>query len=178
MKIQAWISKTRARDLMVESVVSVRPDDTLATAANVLLRENVSGVPVVDGDGKCVGVFSVSDIPRAEVSTSRDQQAAVKSRYFTSDLALPASVYEEQLSELSGILRPAAEHAVEEFMTRDVVSVHEDTQLDKIVGSMVDARIHRLLVVDNQDRLIGIVTTIDVLAALMRATQAVAPPAA
>ena len=53
-------------------------------------------------------------------------------------------------------------------MTTDQVSVSEDTPLATVVQYMVDAHIHRVLVVGAENQLLGIISTTDVLAALLR----------
>jgi CBS-domain-containing membrane protein len=54
-------------------------------------------------------------------------------------------------------------------MTTDLVSVGESTPLDSVVKRLVSAHIHRVLVLDDDRRLKGIISTTDVLAALLRA---------
>ena len=59
---------------------------------------------------------------------------------------------------------------VERFMTSDLVSVRQDTDLKTIVHHMLEAHIHRVIVIGADDRVQGIVSTTDVLAALMNPT--------
>ena len=171
MEIRQWLRDTTARDIMACKVVSVWPTHTLAQVAAVLLRENISGVPVVDQEGRCRGVFSVSDILRAEEKVAEARAEAASSAYFRSELALPASVYREQLEQLRDKIAPAAEQPVGNFMVTDLVTVKEDTRLEKIVASIVDAHVHRILVLDDGRQLRGLITTIDVMNALMRTSQ-------
>ena len=171
MELQQWLSETKASDIMVRKVLSVWPTHTLAQVAAVILREDISGVPVVTQEGECVGVFSISDVLRAEEKIAGARLEAASSTYFTSDLALPASVYTERLEQYRDQLAPAAEHPVSDFMTTDLVSVHEDTTLEKIVASIVDAHVHRLLVLGDNQQLRGVITTFDIVAALMRESQ-------
>ena len=171
MNVHEWVAATKAGDIMVRNVVSVWPTHTLAQVAAVVTRERISGVPVAGSDGVCVGVFSISDFLRAEAKGAGAQQQFAHSSFFTSDLALPVSVYEEQVAALRDEIAPAAEHPVSDFMTTNLVSVAEEDSLEKIVAAMVDAHIHRMLVLDDSRRLRGVITTIDVLAALRRAAQ-------
>ena len=171
MEIQQWTTQTVARDIMVGDVVTVWPTHSLAQAASLFLREQISGVPVVEPDNVCLGVITMRDVIQAEETVAGEQLCLAQSNFFNSDLALPASVYNERLAELRDKLVPAAERSVREFMTTDIVTVDEDTSLDKIVESMINAHVHRLLVLDKDRCLSGIVSTIDILAALMRASQ-------
>lgn len=170
MVIQDWIMQTTAADVMCSDVVSVWPNHTLAQAAAVMLREQISGLPVVDSSGVCVGVFTVSDTLRAEEIVAEEQQEIATSSFFQSDLTLPTSVYAEKLEQFRDKLAPAAEQPIKRFMTTDLVSVTEDAPLARIVQSMVDAHLHRVLVLNEASQLKGIVATMDVLAALLRAS--------
>ncbi len=61
----------RARQIMTRKVVSVTPDHTVLQAANLMLQNHVSGLPVVDEAGAVVGVVSEGDfLRRSEMGTS------------------------------------------------------------------------------------------------------------
>jgi predicted transcriptional regulator len=171
MEIHHWLSKTTAADIMVRDVVTLSRDETLAAAAGLLLREQITGAPVVEADGTCVGVLSVSDVTGADEKVADARRKVAESSLFHSSLALPASVYAEKLAEVRDKIAPAAEQRVERFMTTDLVSVGEDTPLETALQRMVDAHIHRVVVLDPDHRLQGIVSTTDVLAALLRASR-------
>ncbi len=62
-----WLSKAggwTARSVMSRHVVSCRPDDDIRSAARVMLRERVSRLPVLDDDGKLIGMVSQRDLLR------------------------------------------------------------------------------------------------------------------
>ena len=62
----------RAHQIMTRSVITVTPDATILEAANIMLRQHVSGLPVVDAAGKLVGIVSEGDfIRRSEIGTQR-----------------------------------------------------------------------------------------------------------
>ena len=62
----------RAHQIMTRSVITVTPDATILEAANTMLRQHVSGLPVVDAAGKLVGIVSEGDfIRRSEIGTQR-----------------------------------------------------------------------------------------------------------
>ncbi|WP_300163028.1 CBS and ACT domain-containing protein [Solidesulfovibrio sp.] len=62
------LSEIKVGDIMTKSVVTVTPEDTVEKAAVLLLRHNVGGLPVVDAEGKVVGVITDSDIFKVLVS--------------------------------------------------------------------------------------------------------------
>jgi CBS-domain-containing membrane protein len=62
----------RAHQIMTKPVVTVGPDATILEAANIMLRQHISGLPVVDTTGKLVGIVSEGDfIRRSEIGTQR-----------------------------------------------------------------------------------------------------------
>jgi CBS domain-containing protein len=167
MEIKKWLAETPVGDVMMREVVTVNAGDPLAQAAEVLLREQIGGAPVVDG-GECVGVLSASDVIGAEGKAEEEREKIAQSSFWSANLLLPASVYAEKLAAVRDKLAPAAEQPVRRFMTADLVSAGEDTPLARIVQQMIDAHVHRVVVLEGK-KLRGIVSTIDVLAALLRA---------
>jgi CBS domain-containing protein len=168
MNVTEWLKKTLAGEIMVRRVVTLGPTDPLAQAAGLLLREQMSGAPVVDEHGVCVGVLSASDVAGAEEKVAVARQKEAQSSLWHSQLTLPASVYESRLAEIRDKIAPAGNQPVERFMTPDVVSVRPDTPLLNVIRNMIDAHIHRIVVLDEERRLKGIISTMDVLAALLR----------
>src|SRR5215470_13583477 len=62
----------RAHQIMTRSVVTVTPETSIVEAANLMLRQHVSGLPVVDATGELVGIVSEGDfIRRSEIGTQR-----------------------------------------------------------------------------------------------------------
>jgi len=168
MDLRDWLEKTTATEIMIRDVVTLVSGDMVAQAAGIFLREQISGAPVIDQNGVCLGVLSASDIIGAEGKVADEARKIAESSFWNSNLALPASIYAEKLADLRDKIAPAAEQPVERFMTTDQVSVSEDTPLATVVQYMVDAHIHRILVVGAENRLLGIISTTDVLAALLR----------
>lgn len=171
MEVRDWMRSLKAADVMTTHVVSLRESTMLADAAHLFVREQLSGAPVVDADGRCVGVLSVTDVVGAEERVAREQEVIADSGYWSSPLALPQHLYAEQLAAVRDKLVPAAEQPVGRFMTRDLVSVAEDAPLVDLIHHMVEAHIHRIVVLADDRRLVGMVTTTDILAALLRASR-------
>jgi CBS domain-containing membrane protein len=168
MDVRDWLEKITAAEIMIRDVVTLAPGDTVAQAAGIFLREQVTGAPVIDQNGACLGVLSASDIIGAEGKVADEARRIAESSFWNSNLTLPASIYAEKLADLRDKIAPAAEQPVERFMTTDQVSVSEDTSLATVVQYMLDAHIHRVLVMGAENRLLGIISTTDVLAALLR----------
>ena len=61
----------KAADVMVTDVITVRPQDTVQTAAAVLLDKRISAAPVINDEGRLVGIVSEGDLMRrAEIGTA------------------------------------------------------------------------------------------------------------
>jgi CBS domain-containing protein len=142
-----------ARDVMQSEVVSVRASDTLGEVERVLSEARVSGVPVLDDDGRVLGVLSVKDLVRQRAEQPPER----------GDGAVAAA------DDLLDDVEPMAFHGLADesvcaadLMTTDVASVAPDTKLVDIARKMVEREVHRLLVVE-KGRLAGLVSTMDVL---------------
>jgi CBS-domain-containing membrane protein len=187
-----------AADLMSRDVITVPQEMSLREAAHLLSRNQVSGAPVVDADGHCIGVLSGTDFVRWAEEEGRGAEDGpipacryqVKGRLLTGEEAvictLPAGSCPLQTIqpttggrhtaiclEPSGVLsdwqqvterRPPG--TVGHYMTADVVTVGPQTPLPELTQMMIDAHLHRIIVVDAEQRPIGLVASTDVLAAV------------
>jgi CBS-domain-containing membrane protein len=148
-----------AADLMSPTVVTVPQDMSLRAAAHLLAQSDVSGAPVIDSDGRCIGVISARDfVTWAERGPEATGDARSDKECYCSDWRVVPS--ESLPAEL-----------VRSYMTGDPVIAAPGTSIGTVARMMIDARIHRLIVVDGQRRPIGVVSSTDVLAAVAQAAQ-------
>jgi CBS domain-containing protein len=142
-----------AADIMSNHVVMIPREMSLQGAARMLNRAGVSGAPVVDGRGRCIGVLSTTDFMRW---VEKGRKNGLSHEPMCSAWQIPEAI------------EPSCQ--VEEFMTRDPVLVAPGTRIGELARMMMDARIHRVIVVESAtERPIGIVSSMDILAALARA---------
>lgn len=143
-----------AVDLMSRELVLVPQDMSLQGAARLLSRARVSGAPVVDAKGRCVGVLSTTDflhwVENGNPRHKSDESFCPSWQIFGKD-ASPTDT-------------------VGCFMTADPVTVVPGVNIGALAQMMLDARIHRVIVIDHLERPIGIVSSTDVLAAVARET--------
>jgi CBS domain-containing protein len=154
----------RAHQIMTRSVVTVAPDTSIVDAANLMLQQHVSGLPVVDATGKLVGIVSEGDfIRRSEIGTQRKRGRWLK---FILGPGTAASDF-------------VHEHGrrVEEVMTKDPLTITEDTALAEIVDLMEKNNVKRLPVV-RADRIVGIVSRANLLQAVASLARQVPDPTA
>ncbi len=142
---------------MSRGVFHLRDDLTAAEAVELLAEHEISGAPVLDTEGKVVGVVSVSDLAGAGVE---DADVA----FDRSDPNYQVRGWEDQATAEE--IRPL--HVTNEGkLVRDLanappVTVDEDATAARMARLMVEHHIHRLLVVE-AGRLAGIVTSHDLL---------------
>ncbi|GAA3447074.1 HPP family protein [Planomonospora venezuelensis] len=135
------------REVMTEEVVTVRRTDPVRQAVRVLYAAEVTAAPVLDGDGRLVGVVSEMDLLRGEFQ--RDPRASARA--------------------VLGHGEPVP-FLVEEVMTAEVVTVTPATDAVKLIDLMVCRGVKSVPVVEH-GRLAGIVSRRDLLSVLARSDE-------
>jgi CBS domain-containing protein len=166
--VREWLRSTKAGEIMTQEVACLRACDRLADAVNLFLREQISGAPIVDEEGVCVGVLSATDIVSFEEKREKAPNSGFRTTRRWFDSWDCGTEWWREFGKITSEIQPRLEDCVTGYMTRDLVSVTEDTPLGVVLRQMVDAHVHRVLVLDRSRRLLGIVTTMDVLAAALR----------
>jgi CBS domain-containing protein len=145
----------KARDVMVSPVVTVKPSSSVKDVAKVLLDKRISAVPVVDDQGKLVGIVSEGDLlHRAEAGTERSRSWWL---WIVAGNGTLATEY-------------AKAHArkVADVMTREVVTAAPDTPLSDIAALLEKRAIKRVPIVAN-DQLVGILSRANLVQAMASA---------
>jgi CBS domain-containing protein len=149
-----------ASDLMNPRVLTIRHDMRVPELANFLVANDISGAPVEDGSGKLVGVVSLNDL--AEVLADDGEEDGDRGAVFF------ASEWDEGLSadEIEDLPADATALTVADIMTPEVYTVNEETPVSEIAEAMIANHVHRLLVT-REDRVVGIISTSDLLGLLV-----------
>lgn len=154
----------KASEVMTARVVTTTPEASVEDVARTMLRDRISGVPVLDANEQLVGIVTEGDLlRRAEIGTERS-----RSRWLQFVVS-PGRLAQEYVD--------AHARKVGEVMTRDVVSVGPDTPLAEVVALMESRRIKRMPVLAG-GKLVGIISRADLLQALTRLLPARRSPAA
>lgn len=147
-------------DIMERDPVTVRPEDSVEALLRTLREHELPGIPVVNGGGRCIGIVTESDL------VLRDEEE---------DLRLPlhidlfgGTIFLGPVKRFEDRLRKAIAATVEDMMTRDPITVAPDTDLHDAARLIAEHRHNRLPVVEH-GRLVGVVTRLDVLEALVSA---------
>lgn len=150
----------RVGEVMRRELVTVGPELPLHELQDLLLRQRVSGVPVVEG-GNVVGVVSRSDVVR-QLEVERSQLETIAAFYLEPfDVETESESQRRELPEAVGARLEKLR--VRDAMVRDVLSVAPDASLAAAARLMVERRVHRLLVVEG-GRLAGLVSALDLVA--------------
>lgn len=135
----------KAKDVMTAKVVTLSPDHSVRHAARIMLDHRIGGMPVIDDDGRLVGIVSEGDFLRR------------------SELGTPAFPPGEARDHVKG-------HSwkVADLMTSDVVVADEETPIERFAALMREHGIKRIPVMRGQ-RLVGVVSRADLLRSLVAA---------
>ncbi len=145
--------KDTAGDIMTGDVITASPDDDVQKAVNLLLEHHISGLPVIDGDGKVVGVLSEADL------IIRDKEFKGPS-YIN---FLGGIIYLENPQRFQQELKKMTAQKVKEMMTPRVFTANPDTPVEKVVSIITDKKVNRVPVVNPDGKLLGIITRHDIL---------------
>jgi CBS domain-containing protein len=145
------MSKTVA-ELMNRDVLTVLPTTPLSEAIKILVDRQISGLPVVDEAGKLVGVISESDLMWREKGLDRPPYI----------MLLDSVIYLQNPAKHERDLHKVLGQTVGEVMTAQAISITADTTIPAAARIMHEKKIHRLPVIDAEERPIGIITQSDI----------------
>ncbi len=149
---------TPVREVMTRDVVTLHPDQPVRDAADVLAGKAIGAAPVVDTDGKLVGLLRDEDLI---VSEARLHVPTVIS-FLGADLVLPSSLHRFEHE-----LKKAAGATVGDVMITDFHVAKPDDTLDGLAAEMHDRDVTHVPVVDG-GKLVGIVARGDLVRFLSR----------
>ena len=120
----------KCSDVMTENPVYALPDDTVENVAQLMKKEDIGPVPVIDNEQNksLVGIVTDRDLALKVVAEGRDPQTT----------------------------------KVEEVMTRKLITCRPDDDVESAMKAMAQYQLRRIPVVDNDDRLVGIISQADV----------------
>jgi CBS domain-containing protein len=151
----------KAADVMSTNVITVGPDARVQDVAQILLSARISGVPVVEADGKLLGIVSEGDLMRrVEAGTERRRP------WWLVILAGREALAAEFIKEHS--------RTVADVMTRNVITAAPDTPLSTIANLLEKNAIKRVPIVD-EGKVVGIVSRANLLQALASLSKQVEP---
>jgi CBS domain-containing protein len=146
-----------AKDIMTKGVITVKLDTPLAELSNILVKSNISGVPVVDDAGLLVGIVTENDL------ISQNKRLHIP----TVVSFLDAAIYLESSKRFEQDVKRMTATTVGEICSRKVITVTEETPLIDIATIMTEKKVHLLPVVKHTT-IVGIIGKHDVVKAVAR----------
>lgn len=141
------------KDIMAKDVITVKSTDTVDTCASLLFNHNISGLPVMDDEGKLVGIVTEGDLIRRE---SRIQGPAVLE-------ILGGLIYLDTPKKFMEELKRSMGQLVQDVMSKKLVTISPEASAEEAATLLVQNKIKRLPVIDKTGQLIGIVSRRDIL---------------
>ncbi|HSG98504.1 MAG TPA: CBS domain-containing protein [candidate division Zixibacteria bacterium] len=141
-------------DLMRHDPVAVTETETLRDVANLMFRFRLSGLPVVDADGRLLGHVTDRDLLTAALP---DYKALVSNHEYQ----LPVEPFEELLGRADSI-------DVSQIFQEDFETVHPEASIVRAAARMVAQDSRRMYVVDDDNRLLGVLHRKDIVNMILR----------
>jgi CBS domain-containing protein len=145
------------REIMDPDPATVGPESSVEEVIALMRRHELPGVPVVEADGRCVGMITEADL------VLPDDQGDLHIPHYVN--LFGGTVFLEPLSRFEQRLRKAFASNAADMMTRDPDSVSPETNVREAARLIHESGHNRLPVVED-GRLVGVVTRVDVLGAL------------
>lgn len=145
----------QARNIMTTDVLTVSPETSISELSKMLENRKIGGVPVVDKDGRLVGVITQNDL----VERARDLELppAINILDFHIYLQIPSHLF-HKVEKMLGT-------TVGDCMTPNPVTVAPDTPVSKVAALMAKQKVHTIPVVEGA-KLVGIIGKMDLVRAM------------
>jgi CBS domain-containing protein len=154
-------STTPVRDVMTSEVATLRPDQPIAAAADALADGRYGAMPVVDADGKFVGLLRDEDLIASEARVHVPTYLML----LGTSVPLPGSMkrFEHELHKIAGA-------TVAEVMDEHPKTVNEDATLEDVATMMHEHDVTHVPVVDADGHVVGLVARSDIVRFIARTT--------
>ena len=141
----------RAKDIMTTDVIVANKNDIIANVANLLIKEKIGGLPVVDEENKVVGIISETDIMKKESHVDSPRMLNF----------IQGIIFLDDMKKFEDEMRAIAAYKVE-----DLITVNENDTFDYVANVMINKSINRVPVVDENNFLKGIICRYDIIKAM------------
>lgn len=143
-------------DIMTREPIVVTPTTPLKEAIQLLADRHISGLPVVGEQGTLVGVISESDLMWQETGAETPPYVMV----------LDSIIYLQNPHKYEQEIHKALGQTVGEVMTSQVITIEPEKSISEAAHVLQQKKVHRLPVLDNAGKLIGILTRGDIIRAM------------
>lgn len=141
----------KVNEIMTKEVISVKPEDNAKDALAILFKMQISGLPVVDSQGKLAGMFTEKDVLKNILPSYIEKVGRF--------------IYEENPKSIKKKFTDLVNLSVSQLMRKDVITVEEDTSLCEVARLMLLEKVRRIPVLNKEKKVVGIVARIDIVKA-------------
>lgn len=141
----------KVKEIMTRDVTSISPNANAKDALNLLLKMQISGLPVIDDKGKLMGMFTEKDILRTVLPSYIERVGKF--------------VYEENPKSIKKKFEDLLNLTVSQLMRKDVITIDEDTSLCEVAHLMLTQNVRRIPVLNKEKKVTGIITREDIVRA-------------
>jgi len=146
-----------AKNIMISDVVTVTAEISIGELSQILLKNKVSGVPVVDEEGKLIGIVSEADIIQENIK--------VQFPFYFDPLMV--SGYVVDFEKYSQDIKDYLNTKVETIMNYRVKTANPSTPASEIADIMVSNRVNRVPIIDENKKVVGIITRADIIKSMI-----------
>ncbi|NES99784.1 MAG: CBS domain-containing protein [Sphaerospermopsis sp. SIO1G2] len=143
-------------DVMSSDLIVVRTETPLKEAIQILAEKRISGLPVLNDAGKLVGIISETDLMWQETGVTPPAYI----------MFLDSVIYLQNPATYDRDLHKALGQTVGEVMSKNPLTITPNKSLKEAAKMIQDHKVHRLPVLDNEGKVIGILTRGDIIRAM------------
>jgi CBS domain-containing protein len=140
------------KDFMIKEAITVLPEASIKEVMKTFVEKKIGGVPIVDSGGKLLGIVTDGDILRAIKPVDHHIQ-----NYFTYSILIEEINLESRMSEMKNL------SIIKIAKTRNIVTIHPEDELKKVVQLLSKHHFKKLPVVDDENRVVGVLSRGDVI---------------
>ena len=138
----------KVKEIMTKDVVSVKPEDNARDAISLLFKMEISGLPVINEQGKLVGMFTEKDVLKQILPSYLEKVGRF--------------VYEENPKSIKNKFQDLGNLSVSQLMRREVITIDEEASLCEAARIILTQKIRRIPVLDKEKKVVGIVAREDI----------------
>ena len=146
----------KVSEIMTRDVMTVPQDMTVGDAARLLFKKEISGLPVVDGQNRLVGMITEKEI----ISMALPKFAEELGDF---DVVLSEEPFQKKITEADKV-------RVKDIMRKEVLCVPEDISAAEVARLMIAKKARRIPVLDKDKKIIGIIARADIVKEIARQT--------
>ena len=140
---------------MTEKIITVFPDTSLVEAAQILAENKFDGVPVIDPDGKLVGILTQYDLVSKSLAIHLPTFQTILENL--SVLKKNKAQFQQEFGEITSL-------RVKDVMNTDPLILSEEATFEEVVAAFRDHhRVNPIPVINKENRVVGVVSRFDVL---------------